>query len=81
MTDLKYDLKHTEDRMLEWKKAHWMQIGEDVNYSTDKLQAIWFLVPRGRTRETRHISIICAANSRNYRPIELKTPRHLKKYN
>ena len=29
--------------MLEWKKAHWMQIGEDVNYSTDKLQAIWFL--------------------------------------
>ena len=43
MPDLKYDLKHTEDRMLEWKKAHWMQIGEDVNYSTDKLQAIWFL--------------------------------------
>lgn len=29
--------------MQEWKKDHWMQIGEDVNFSTDRLQEIWFL--------------------------------------
>ena len=41
--DLEHHLKIVEDRMEKWKKDHWMRIGEDMNFSTDRLQDIWIL--------------------------------------
>ena len=41
--DLEHHLKIVEDRMEKWKKDQWMQIGEDMNFSTDRLQDIWIL--------------------------------------